>query len=428
MIKSMFPFKPFQAITKKTHPASVFKTLGANPVGNYPTYSFKIAFGGSLPGIFRASTLARVTSQKSDFAKAANTKGSLLGVNNAFICCKESRIESPTSFYGCFYLGPFDESFSQTLAHSIRRTLLSEFTGLAISAVEIDGVLHNYSSLPGVNETVTDLLSNLQNIVLKKNNVANSNLPVNDIAYLRVRGPGIVKASDILLSTGIECVDPEQYIATLAEDGSLNITIYINEGKNAIKMNNQNLPGNFSKKENEIMDGLNLSNNHNTIFLDSVFMPVTKVNAFVETNFKATDDEQDKNSLLDLNETGPFGATLGVQKTNFKARWGSRNKSLNNPNIKGQNSTLVLASLKSPNGSAISSSSGSVAVLKQPTRQCHIVLEIWTNGSLHPRQALKNCLQFLATTYITLDNVKMLGAMYKSDLTYAKILKQLEPN
>ena len=88
--------------------------------------------------------------------------------NKFFICCKESRIESPTSFYGCFYIGPFDDSLSQTLAHNIRRTLLSQLSGFAITAVEIDGVLHKFSNLPGIKENVLDILCNVQNLVLKE--------------------------------------------------------------------------------------------------------------------------------------------------------------------------------------------------------------------------------------------------------------------
>lgn len=64
--------------------------------------------------------------------------------------------------------------------------------------------------------------------------------------------------------------------------------------------------------------------------------------------------------------------------------------------------------------------------MHQPKNQCHIVLEIWTNGSIHPRQALKATLDLLTSTLLTLNNVKQLGSMYKSDLTYKKILKNFK--
>ena len=84
------------------------------------------------------------------------------------ISCEESRIENNKSFYGRFYLGPFDSSQSVTIANTLRRTLLSELYGLAIVSVEIEGANHEYSSLPGVKDSVLDILLNLKEIVLKK--------------------------------------------------------------------------------------------------------------------------------------------------------------------------------------------------------------------------------------------------------------------
>ena len=77
-----------------------------------------------------------------------------------FITCKESRIENNRSFYGCFYLGPFEPGQSITVANALRRTLLSQITGIAIVSVNITNVLHEYSTLPGVKDPVLDILLN----------------------------------------------------------------------------------------------------------------------------------------------------------------------------------------------------------------------------------------------------------------------------
>ena len=203
-----------------------------------------------------------------------------------FISCKESRIENTTCFYGCFYLGPFDESLSQTLANDLRRTLLSELTGFAITSVEIEGVLHKFSSLPGMKESVLDFICNLQTIVLKKNatipsisrkltepfissqeyedwgNSISSLSQLSNVTkktkktytgFLKVRGPRVIKAIDLKLPAGIQCVDPNQYIATLAEDGIINMKFTINEGKNYLFQKSENLDIKTLKKRNLLL-------------------------------------------------------------------------------------------------------------------------------------------------------------------------------
>lgn len=447
-------------------------------------------------------------------------KTASVAFNKTFICCKESYIESPTSFYGCFYLGPFPESLSLTLSHNLRRTLLSEMAGLAITAVEIDGVLHQYSNIPGIKETVLDILSNLQTIVFVKTRLANS-----FVAFLKVRGPGVVKASDIRLPAGVALVDPDQHIATLAEDGVFNMKIWIHEGKNAIKQKPQNpveqdssvawetnnsftattsLEEDTSLSGEYTQEGPNTSLQSNKLYLDSVFMPVTKVNSFVETNFKATDDpaktapfvffetkEHNQRGHEEANMLSKLDQNNGHPKTSRSAALGNKTSRLNyfdflseTSETDSQNHYLVLKSNMSevagphnfekdsltsldsssvipqtshigltskstkealsptknvfaadPQTSVIGKQSlldshpslGQNPILispvtyNKPAKQCHIVLEIWTNGSIHPRQALKECLAFLAKTFIGLNNVKILGSMYKSHKTYQNL-------
>jgi DNA-directed RNA polymerase alpha subunit len=416
--------------------------------------------------------------------------------NKFWICCKESRIESPNNFYGCFYIGPFDESLSQTLAHNIRRTLLSELSGLAITAVEIEGVSHKFSNLPGVQETVLDIICNLQNLVFKKNLDNQVGFLNSTVAYLRLRGPGVVKAADIILPSGVQCVNPDQYIATLSEDGILNMKIYINEGKNYIKQKQKN---SFAKAPEVLFGYAHKSSNNlaqfeleaqppqpitNKIYLDSVFMPVTKVNTIVQNNNKCTDDVLENNLLFKLsaeslssaatsnpeqnsgiNNTG-FSNTEGFQSTvatfggnaaSFEKTGSTSKDSKPEIKVKGaskqimaeghtffttkkRSAQFLTEELQSNTTSASGfgpshTARGAHSIVepfialsdinkKQQSKQCHIVIEIWTNGSIHPRKALYDCLAFLSRTFVTLENVKMLGSMYKSDLIYEKILKK----
>ena len=160
-----------------------------------------------------------------------------------FISCKESRIENNRSFYGCFYLGPFEPSQSITIANALRRTLLSEIYGLGIVSVQIEGASHEYSSLPGVRDSVLDILLNLKEIVLKK--TIKNFKP--QIGYLRVRGPGVVRASHLGLPPFIQCVDPNQYIATLADNGFLNMKFIIQYGNKWLSPNTS--PSNLTQRE-----------------------------------------------------------------------------------------------------------------------------------------------------------------------------------
>lgn len=174
-----------------------------------------------------------------------------------FISCKESRIETNRSFYGCFYLGPFEPSQSLTLANALRRTLLSELYGLGIVSVEIEGATHEYSSLPGVRDSVLDILLNLKEIVLKK--TIKNFKP--QIGYLRVRGPGVVRASDLRLPPFIQCVDPNQYIATLADNGFLNLKFIIQYGNKWLSSKNSLDPN--ASSYNKSVSFINSSNELN---------------------------------------------------------------------------------------------------------------------------------------------------------------------
>lgn len=146
------------------------------------------------------------------------------------LSCIESRVENSRNFYGQFQLGPFISGQALTIANSLRRSLLSEISGLAITAVVIEGVAHEYSTVAGVRESVLDILLNVKQIVL----TSNFQFQEPQIALLEVQGPAIVRASDIKLPVSVQSVDPEQYIATLLYDGVLQMKFIICRGKNYI--------------------------------------------------------------------------------------------------------------------------------------------------------------------------------------------------
>lgn len=148
-------------------------------------------------------------------------------MKHRLLSCVESRIENNRSFYGRFKLGPFEEGEGVTVANSLRRSLLSDIPGLAITAVKIKGVTSEYSTVVGVREKVLDILLSLKQIVL----TSDFQIQNPQVGYLHVQGPGIVKAKDLRLPTSIKCVDPEQHIATLVNNGVFSMKLLICKGK-----------------------------------------------------------------------------------------------------------------------------------------------------------------------------------------------------
>lgn len=195
-------------------------------------------------------------------------------MKNFFLSCKEIRIEpsTPKTYYGSFYLGPFPTGQGLTVANALRRTLLSDISGLAITSVKIEGVTHEYSTIQGVRETVLDILLNLKEIVVRKK--IETQFTETQLGYLQVRGPGTVRAIDLKLPPGFQCMDPDQYIATLTENGSLNLVITIDEGKNFIFRKNEVSFSNIDK--NAPIPTTNF------LAIDAVFTPVKKVNYTIE--------------------------------------------------------------------------------------------------------------------------------------------------
>lgn len=168
--------------------------------------------------------------------------------------------ETLTSVYGKFYAQPFERGFGTTIGNALRRVLLSSIEGAAITAVKIEGVLHEFSSLPGVVEDVTDIILNLKQIPIKMHTTEEK------ILTLDVERKGKVIAADLQGDSAIEVLDPDAPIATLSENGRLQMEMRVSTGRGYVSADK-----NFD-------DDMGIG----YIPIDSVHSPVRRVNYHVE--------------------------------------------------------------------------------------------------------------------------------------------------
>ncbi|HEY7184631.1 MAG TPA: DNA-directed RNA polymerase subunit alpha [Blastocatellia bacterium] len=185
---------------------------------------------------------------------------------------KRLSCETMTDRYGRFSAQPFERGFGTTIGNSLRRALLSSIEGAAITAVRIEGVLHEFSSIPGVVEDATDIILNLKQIPFK--------LHTGEAKTIRVSRsePGEMKSGDIELDDDVEVLDPNVHIATVSEGGNLNIEMRIKRGRGYISADR-----NF---DDDLPVGY--------IPVDSVHSPITKVNFHVEAARLGQDTDYDK--------------------------------------------------------------------------------------------------------------------------------------
>jgi DNA-directed RNA polymerase subunit alpha len=172
----------------------------------------------------------------------------------------EADTETLTATYGKFYAQPFERGFGTTVGNALRRVLLSSIEGAAITAVKIEGVLHEFSSLPGVVEDVTDIILNLKQIPIKMHTNEEK------ILTLDVERKGKVTAADLQGDSSIEILDPAAPIATLSENGRLQAEMRVSIGRGYVSAD---------KNFDEDM-GIGY------IPIDSVHSPVRRVNYHVE--------------------------------------------------------------------------------------------------------------------------------------------------
>ncbi|HHV44235.1 MAG TPA: DNA-directed RNA polymerase subunit alpha [Firmicutes bacterium] len=162
--------------------------------------------------------------------------------------------------YAKFSVEPLERGYGITLGNSLRRILLSSLPGAAVTSIKIDGVLHEFSTIPGVREDVTDFVLNMKQVLVK----LHTDGPVT--ARINAEGPGEVTAGDISVSSEVEILNPELYLATLEDDGKLTVELTIEKGRG------------YRSAEKNKREGQPIG----VIPIDSIFSPVTRVNYTVE--------------------------------------------------------------------------------------------------------------------------------------------------
>jgi DNA-directed RNA polymerase subunit alpha len=168
----------------------------------------------------------------------------------------EAEKETLTPFYGKFTAEPFERGFGITIGNSLRRILLSSLQGAAITSVKIDGVLHEFSTVPGVKEDATEIILNLKEVRLKLHTEGPKTIRV------KADGPRDLKAGDILTSDAVEILNPDHHLATLTRDAKLSMEMVVKTGRGYV-------PAERNKEENQPIG---------TLPIDAIFSPIRKVN------------------------------------------------------------------------------------------------------------------------------------------------------
>ena len=181
--------------------------------------------------------------------------------------------------YGRFVVEPLERGFGNTLGNSLRRVLLSSLPGAAVSQVKIEGVLHEFSSIPGVKEDVTEIIMNLKSLAIRNNSETNEA----KVAYIEFEGEGVVRASDIQVDQDIEIMNPDQVIATLngGADSKLYMELTITKGRGYISAD--------KGKSDDMPIGV--------IAVDAIYTPVERVNLTVQNTRVGQITDYDKLTL-----------------------------------------------------------------------------------------------------------------------------------
>ena len=195
--------------------------------------------------------------------------------------------------YGKFVVEPLERGYGITLGNSLRRIMLSSLPGAAVSQVKIDGVLHEFSSIPGVKEDMTEIIMNLKNLAIK--NTSDSAEP--KTAYIEFDGEGVVKGADIQADQDIEIMNPETVIATLNGGAGckFNAELTITKGRGYVSSD--------KGKTDDMPIGV--------IAVDSIYTPVERVNMTVENTRVAQATDFDK-LTLDIYTNGTLDADEAV--------------------------------------------------------------------------------------------------------------------
>ncbi len=183
---------------------------------------------------------------------------------------------SESGDYGKFVLEPLERGYGTTIGNSLRRVLLSSLPGYAITSVKIDGVFHEFSTIKGVKEDVTEIVLNLKSVILKIHGEGTEKL------YIDASGAGVVTAGDIKASSEVEIINPDLVIATLDSDAHLSMEMTCDKGRGYVS----------AERNKAIMQPV-----IGVIAIDSIYTPVLKVNYTVENTRVGQITDYDKLTL-----------------------------------------------------------------------------------------------------------------------------------
>jgi DNA-directed RNA polymerase subunit alpha len=181
--------------------------------------------------------------------------------------------------YGRFVVEPLERGYGTTLGNSLRRIMLSSLPGAAVSQIKIEGVQHEFSTIPGVKEDVTEIVMNIKNLAIKNN----SDTDEPKTAYIEASGDGVVTAADISVDSDIEIMNPEQVIATLngGAEAKLFVELTITKGRGYVSSD--------KNKSDDLSIGV--------IAIDSIYTPVERVNMSVQNTRVGQITDYDKLTL-----------------------------------------------------------------------------------------------------------------------------------
>ena len=205
--------------------------------------------------------------------------------------------------YGKFVVEPLERGYGTTIGNSLRRVLLSSLPGVAVTSIKIDGILHEFSTIEGVKEDVTEIVLNIKGLIAKINGEGPK------VAYIEAEGPCEVTAGSIKCDSEVEILDPDMHIATVGEGGRLFMELTLDKGRGYV-------PADRNKQMMNPVIGV--------IPVDSIYTPVMKVNYTVENTRVGQITDYDKltlevwtNGVLHAQEAVSLGARVLTEHLNL---------------------------------------------------------------------------------------------------------------
>lgn len=204
--------------------------------------------------------------------------------------------------YGRFVVEPLERGYGTTLGNSLRRVLLSSMPGVAVTAIKVDSVVHEFSTMPGVKEDMTEIVLNIKSLTAKMHGDGPKTV------FIEAEGPCEVKAENIKADSEVEIINPDLHIATLAEGGKLYMELTLNKGRGYVP----------AEKNKQIYNAIGV------IPVDSIYTPVSKVNYTVEntrvgqvTDFDKLTLEVWTNGTITAQEVVSLGAKVLIEHLNL---------------------------------------------------------------------------------------------------------------